>query len=366
MSDRTCPLTWKAAALEDGRLEGADVVSFELHATRCLDCRDGWKAVASAQAAALAVPTPELSPLAHARQRGALLARANDRFIRPPPARWRPWGLALLGAAVVASAAAFVVGRTPAALPVAVREAREAPLGAPRCEVVANERALWRTQIEGATTRVEVADGTATFVVGPVAAPQRAVIRLPDGEIEAATSQLTVDVALGRTRMVKVLEGHVVLRLHDEDPVALAVGEVWPRPAAAMATRPAEAGPALEPAGPTVANGSPVATPVVAPSAPASGGKAGVRRARLASATFDEAISSFVHASYGRADRELRDFIVDFPEDSRCEDAAFLSTVARWRMGDTQGARARAARYLKAYPQGLRRAEAQQIIDAPN
>ena len=360
MSDRTCPLTWKAAALEDGRLEGSDVVSFELHATRCSDCRAEWKALAVPVAAALAVPVTELSPLAHARRRAALLARANDRFIRPAPARWRPWGLALLGATMVAGAAAIIVARKPAALPVGVQEA---PLGAPRCEVVSNERALWRTQVEGTTTRVEVADGTATLVIGRVVAPQRAVIRLPDGEIEAATSQLVVDVAFGRTRAVKVLEGHVVLRPHDEDPVTLTVGETWPRPASATATQLSEAGPALEPAGPTAANGSAVSPPILPPPSP-SGGKAGVRRARLASVTFDEAISSFVHASYGQADRELRDFIADFPEDSRCEDAAFLSTVSRWRMGDTAGARARASSYLKAYPHGLRRAEAQQIIDA--
>ena len=265
----------------------------------------------------------------------------------------------MLGAASVAGAASIIVARRPPARPVAVSAA---PLGAPRCEVMANERALWRTRVEGTTRRVDVADGIATFVVGPVVAPQRAVIHLPDGEIEAATSQLTVDVALGRTRTIRVLEGRVVLRPHDEDPVTLTVGEVWPRPAAATAARLSEAGPALEPAGSVAANVSAVATPVPPPAS--GGGKAGARRARLASATFDEAIGSFVHASYGQADRELRDFIADFPDDSRCEDAAFLSTVARWRMGDAQGARARAASYLKAYPHGLRRAEAQQILDA--
>lgn len=210
MSHRTCPLTWKAAALEEGRLEGADVVSFELHVTRCADCRAECKAIIDTHAAVQAVPFVALSPLAHARQRGALLARANDRFIRSPH-RWRPWRLTLLGAAAVAAAAAIVVAHTPSSLQAAAHDGPA--VAAPHCEVVAaSERALWRAQIEGTTTRIDVADGEATVVVGPIAAPQRAVIRLPDGEFEAATSRFAVDVALGRTRNVRVLEGHVVLR----------------------------------------------------------------------------------------------------------------------------------------------------------
>jgi hypothetical protein len=360
VSDRTCPHMWKTAAVEDGRLEGGDAVSFELHATRCVNCRAERKAIVDAEAAVRAVPFQELSPLSHARQRAALLAQANDRFIRPPPRRWRPWGLALLGAAGAAAAAVFVVGRVPT-LATAVQDA---PLGAPRCDVVANERALWRTQVEGTMTRVDVADGEATLVVGPIVGAQRAVIRLPDGEIEASTSQIAVEVALGRTRSVKVEAGRVLLRPQDEEPVALSAGDVWPRRTATSATHLSQRDPALEPPGPTAANGAYGPPRSATPPARGSNPTAGMRRTQLASAAFDEAISSFVHASYGQADRELRDFIAAFPEDSRCEDAAFLSTVTRWRMGDAAGARDRAASYLKAYPQGLRRAEAQQIMDA--
>ncbi len=78
---------------------------------------------------------------------------------------------------------------------------------------------------------------------------------------------------------------------------------------------------------------------------------------------FDEAIGSFVHGSYGLADAQLAEFTRRFPDDARCEDAAFLSAVACWRMGDTKGARARAEAYLSAYPNGLRRGEAQHILD---
>ncbi len=85
----------------------------------------------------------------------------------------------------------------------------------------------------------------------------------------------------------------------------------------------------------------------------------------LAAAKFDEAIGSFVRGAYAEADVSLRDFAARFPGDARCEDAAFLSAVARWRLGDGPGARARAERYLERYPNGLRRSEAQHILTAP-
>jgi len=362
VSAKPCPLAWKAAALQDARLEGADLASFEDHVTRCADCRADWEAIAAVDEAARALPFESLAPLAHARQRAALLARANERFLRPPR-RWRPWGLALLGAATVAAAAAYVVGRTP---PLVL--AREpSGLGAPRCEVVTSERALWRAQSDGTTARVDVADGEATLVVGELVAPQRALIQLPDGELDAATSRFTVDVALGRTRSVRVVEGHVVFRPRAAEPVVLGPRDGWPRSTAATARTPEDRVPAIEGVLPSVsaANG-PKAPPPLSTASASSGSVAtttAARRARLASSMFDEAISSFVHASYAQADHELRDFIADYPDDSRCEDAAFLSAVARWRMGDVPGARARAASYLKAYPSGLRRAESQQIVD---
>ena len=80
---------------------------------------------------------------------------------------------------------------------------------------------------------------------------------------------------------------------------------------------------------------------------------------------FDEAIGRFVRGAYAQADVELRAFADELPLDARCEDAAFLSAVARWRLGDGSAARARADRYLTAYPAGLRRSEAQHILTTP-
>jgi TolA-binding protein len=77
---------------------------------------------------------------------------------------------------------------------------------------------------------------------------------------------------------------------------------------------------------------------------------------------FDSAIGSFVSGAYARADVELGEFLVSFPADPRCEDAAFLRAVARFRLGDAAGARIAARRYLAAYPAGLRRIEAERIL----
>jgi TolA-binding protein len=176
---------------------------------------------------------------------------------------------------------------------------------------------------------------------------------LPDGEIEAAGTRFTVDVVLGRTKSVSVADGRVVLRRRDDRELTLHAGEGWSRtePAAAEAIVAAEAAPAAASGGPTERPRR-IAT------------KSAARASTSAGERFDEAISSFVHGSYARADTQLIDFVREFPHDSRCEDASFLSAVARWRMGDASGARTQAQSYLGAYPQGLRRDEAQHIVDA--
>lgn len=64
---------------------------------------------------------------------------------------------------------------------------------------------------------------------------------------------------------------------------------------------------------------------------------------------------------YGRADALFESFAREFPNDSRAEDALFLRADARARRGDREGARRAAADYLKRYPNGFRRAEAQRL-----
>lgn len=80
-----------------------------------------------------------------------------------------------------------------------------------------------------------------------------------------------------------------------------------------------------------------------------------------ASDSFGVAIAAFRAGSYARADRLFAEFVATASRDPRAEDAAFLRAVSRSRLGDTAGAAALARDYLRAFPHGLRRAEAERL-----
>jgi outer membrane protein assembly factor BamD (BamD/ComL family) len=75
-------------------------------------------------------------------------------------------------------------------------------------------------------------------------------------------------------------------------------------------------------------------------------------------------MTAFQRGSYAESDRLFSAFRGRHPRDARNEDAAFLRAVARSRLGDTAGAAAFAAEYLRAFPGGLRRAEAERLQGA--
>jgi TolA-binding protein len=80
-----------------------------------------------------------------------------------------------------------------------------------------------------------------------------------------------------------------------------------------------------------------------------------------AGARFAEAMGAFSAGQHARADALFAAFVRDFPRDGRAEDATFLRIEVRARRGDAAGARAAARDYLRAYPRGLRRPEAERI-----
>ncbi len=233
MKDERCPLSWKAAALEDGRLEGADRASFELHASRCADCRAESKALAALNDRMRAAPARDLAPLERARLRASLLARANERFVGRGRARGNArW---MLAAVVVAAVAVLVVvGVRSARMTAGVRGTAEVSA---HFEVVAAPHAVWRTQSLGATERVELADGAARFEVAPLGANQRFLVALPDGELEIEGRRFAVDVALGRTKSVSVMDGTVIFRRRGASELVLRAGEGWTRTDAITAAR---------------------------------------------------------------------------------------------------------------------------------
>jgi hypothetical protein len=87
------------------------------------------------------------------------------------------------------------------------------------------------------------------------------------------------------------------------------------------------------------------------------------RATASAGSRFNTAMASFEAGAYARADSEFDLFAREFAEDPRCEDAAYLRAVARFRRGDKPGAATLARAYLITYPSGLRRIEARRLAN---
>lgn len=81
----------------------------------------------------------------------------------------------------------------------------------------------------------------------------------------------------------------------------------------------------------------------------------------LAGARFAEAMGAYLAGDFTRADALFEAFASAYPRDARAEDALFLRAEARSRRGDEAGARAAARAYLKRFPGGLRRPEAERL-----
>jgi len=81
----------------------------------------------------------------------------------------------------------------------------------------------------------------------------------------------------------------------------------------------------------------------------------------VASQRFADAMAALARGDHGRADALLAAFVADFPDDARAEDAAFARAVARARSGDRAGAAVLARDYLRRFPEGLRRREAERL-----
>jgi outer membrane protein assembly factor BamD (BamD/ComL family) len=72
-------------------------------------------------------------------------------------------------------------------------------------------------------------------------------------------------------------------------------------------------------------------------------------------------MSAFSAGDYGRAEQLFVSFEQQHAADARVEDTLFLRALARSRRGDADGSRAIARDYLRRYPNGLRRQEAQRL-----
>jgi TolA-binding protein len=185
---------------------------------------------------------------------------------------------------------------------------------------------------------------------------------MPDGEIVASSARFRVDVELGDTRSVIVDRGHLELRRRGAAALSMQAGDHWPREQdlradAVMPEATASGASKIEPPSrKPVAEGHVASASSSAPNTDAP--------TRAAGESFGQAVGSFVAGRYARADRELEDFARAFPGDSRCEEASFLRAVAQWRLGDAPAARLLARRYIELYPNGLRRPNAERMLES--
>lgn len=334
-----CPRTWQAEAIEDGRLEGAERASFERHALGCAECRSELGELKRLRTALQQLPHHEWTPLERRRLRLGLLAEANRRTTRSRP-RFVGVALAAAFAAVAVILVITLRGLWPAsAMPSAV--------ASPVYEVRAERGAEWRTEHRGAHTKTRLLSGALSVHVQKLDAKQRFVLQLPDGQLEVRGTRFSVEADERHTLSVSVSEGVVALTLPGSGKQILRAGDSWIRPGRkkeAAARRPA-------PLPPTTASSD--AQPPREASVAHSSADSGPGRA------FSLAMEAFDEGNHSLAEQRLRAFLRKYPGDSRSEDATFLCAVTRAKRGDRAGAAGWARRYLVAYPDGLRRREAE-------
>ncbi len=91
-------------------------------------------------------------------------------------------------------------------------------------------------------------------------------------------------------------------------------------------------------------------------------GFAGRVRADTAGQAFAEAFAAFSSGAYELAEERFLRFETEHQNDTRVEDAAFLRAICRQRRGDKAGAAREADEYLRKFPDGFRRREAEAIL----
>lgn len=351
MSGR-CARTWQAEAIEDGRLEGAERASFERHAASCGECRSELAELQRLRAAAQKIPHREWTPLERRRLRLGLLAEANRRTTRNPP-HWR--GAVLVAALAVTAALVFFALGVPK-----LGDGPSAVAQGPVFEVTAEQGAKWTTEHRGAHTEARLVSGSLSIHVRKLEKAQRFVLKLPDGQLEVRGTRFSVEADQAHTLSVSVSEGVVVLTLPGAGKRVLHAGQHWARSgheteraSEELPTAPSTVSAETEPSA-TAPEGS------AAPAASVASGSAD----REPGKAFSLAMEAFDAGNNGLAEQRLRAFLRKFPGDSRSEDATFLCAVARARQGDRAGAARWAQSYLVAYPNGLRRREAEAMVRA--
>lgn len=321
----SCPRLWEVEAERDGRLDGSDLASALRHRALCKACSNEARALSKIAAQLAALPSPPSDALAVRRARQRLLRDFNAGLLRDPaPGRSRR-ALTVLGIAA-AIAALFGVRRWLDQPPSAAPAVAELPS---LLKIAAAPDARFLERLSATDDRVELAQGFASFSVGPHAG-KRVLITLPDGELEDLGTVFDVEVRDQCTKRIVVHRGRVAVRLRDRAEFELNAGESW----AAEAPTAAEA--------PSAAS-APSAPPLATPSAslvPSSKAKPSMPHPRAAPASAK----------------------VNTAAPDTAEDDAYLHIVALLRSGQETEAKQQAREYLARFPAGFRRLEVERVL----
>ena len=363
-----CSRAWQAEAALDGRLSRVDAESFRRHAATCECCAREIRSLDTLGSIAQRLPNLTSTPLEQRRLRQSVLRAANELALQPRRAPMKPaLGLGAFAAAVVVLFVFWLLFPRENGSAVAA--------GAPTYQIQTSEGAAWTSRNQQTTVRLLLESGWFEISVDKLRAEQRFILELPDGELEVKGTRFLVEVRDAKTVRVRVDEGRVALRLRGEPSVLLLAGDTWPTITAARtgkgSTPPVkgsnEVGAAPDASASSTESKTALARVPEASTLPSRRGGSVAQPSATdpvtpAGDSFAQAISAFTAGDFGKAEQLLTAFERAHPGDARVEDATFLRAVARARRGDVAAARSIARDYLRRYPNGLRRAEAERLL----
>lgn len=358
MSDRDCPRARDAEAFVDGRLPANAHAAWRTHAQSCEACARELRELYALRSTMHALPALVASAARVRAARRELEGHVDSARRRDGHAARR--NAYLMFAVALVAIAAFIIERNVfRARPFdAPTVASSAVPDAPVFGVANVDGAVWESTVEGSVARTKLDRGVAELHVEHLRAGQRFLVTLPDGELEVHGTRFIVRIDEGKTTSVEVSEGVVALRMRGQPERFVRAGERWPAP---PASEPTAAPPSSLPTAPAVVPTAAPTTSVRIATASASADPKPPVLPEAAGERYVAATRAFQAGSYARADALLSAFMRDFPRDPRCEDAAFLRAISHARIGDSAGAATLARAYLRAYPNGLRRREAEQL-----
>jgi TolA-binding protein len=354
MTPSHCERVWQAEAIEDGRLDGPERLSFEKHARTCSICAKELAALGDLRETMRRVPALTSTPLEHRRLRAELLRRANTRAVHRSGPFGQRWGW--LAVVAACGTAALIVIVWAGRWSLSPRSAEVSP-GPPVFEVEDAAGAEWTSAVVASEVRAHLTAGAASFHVEHTRPGQRFLLQMPDAQIEVHGTRFRVEVRRGTTRRVQVSEGIVTLRRRQEPERRLRAGETWD----ALTNAEDIVGSLLDPSTDEDASADTLGTNDAGALVARTETRSEARPSGARSDPFNAAVAAFRRGNYRKAEQLLDRFLEATPHDARVEDAWFMKTVARARTGDTQGAAQVARGYLERFPQGLRRIEAERI-----